>query len=189
MNKYYVVLHSCSNILFAILDKDQYRTFKNERNVDNFDIFKVSEKEAIQFRVNAGLDEDNTTAYYLDSDDDGDSGRVLITYEEEMMYNEYLYNCFTNDYVSSIKNMLEVVESDMIKFTEEEYDLISSYLEHLYFTTINSENIEALADEDPGYSIYDDAKLIIELVLKSYGFLVKEWWSEQRKILCIFWWG
>ena len=167
----YVVIHKSAKIIFAILDKGQYRTFKQERSQEDFEVFKVSDKEANQFRIDQGLCEDSVQAYYMDDENES----VLITLDEESEYYESL-SYSPIDMKTQITNILKIIDDEAVKFSQEERETILSYLHKLYRHTVDEEFI-AMKDEeeDCGYSIFNDIAMAIDLVLKNHGYIGRDY--------------
>lgn len=166
----YVVMHANTAVLYGIMDKDKYKCFKNERDMGFFNVFKLEDNEVDEFVKDQALDPYQYETYFLSSDDDGDSGTVVISYEEEMMFQEN-YGIHLMDYTDSFRRMYKTVISGAIKFNEEEMKTILSYMSKLYVYTIDEESEEYAEREEDGLSTFDDVKLIIDTLLTSYGFL------------------
>lgn len=163
----YVVLHSNSKMVFAILDKEQYRVFKKERLQEFYNVFKVTDKEAVQFRIDNDIEEYDVEAYYMD----GENNRVLVSTEEENMMNE-ASSYYPQLIQTDIINIVKMLDDGLFNFTKKEYEVIKNYAEKLYKHILDEEFMYAKDEEEEGcYSIFDDTKLCIALVLKAYGYV------------------
>ena len=163
-NKYYVITTSYNNYndMYGILEKEEYKIFKEERDMTQYRAFKVTESELHNFLKIQGKQFDEYKGYVFDAENEN----LIIFPGEELYYFEAL-DQYYSELRAVVTEQLKIILEGSVHYTPQEELVLRATIQDIYDFALSEES-EYMYDEF--YSIINDAKFM-KHILKGFGYI------------------